>query len=169
MCSDFLGGHMYGRRVPTVVRPMSDEELEAWLPRVREAYAHDMVENAGADNEGARAKADADVERLFPGGVRSAAQLVYAIESDGAYIGELWLAEQETPFRRVLWIYDVHVDDEHRGQGHGRAAMLFAEAEARRLGLPGVALNVFGGNDAARGLYRSLGYIEEAVYMTKLV
>jgi ribosomal protein S18 acetylase RimI-like enzyme len=47
--------------------------------------------------------------------------------------------------------------------------MLFAEEEARRLGLPGVGLNVFGGNEPARGLYRSLGYAEEAVYMTKLL
>jgi GNAT superfamily N-acetyltransferase len=159
----------YGRRVPTVVRPMTDEELAAWLPRMRKAYADDMVQNAGADFERARAKAEADVERLFPDGVRSAEQLVYAIESDGEYVGELWLAEQDAPFRRVLWIYDVHVDDTHRGQGHGRAAMLFAEDEARRLGLPSVALNVFGGNEVARGLYRSLGYVEEAVYMTKLV
>ena len=47
--------------------------------------------------------------------------------------------------------------------------MTFAEDEARRLGLGFVALNVFGGNDPARGLYRSLGYAEEAVYMTKKV
>jgi len=91
------------------------------------------------------------------------------IESDGDPVGELWLAERDTEFRRVLWIYDVHVDDAHRGQGYGRAAMLFAEDEARRLGLSGVSLNVFGGNETARGLYRSLGYAEEAVYMTKLV
>jgi ribosomal protein S18 acetylase RimI-like enzyme len=32
-----------------------------------------------------------------------------------------------------------------------------------------VALNVFGGNEAARGLYRSLGYTEDAVSMSKPV
>jgi len=50
---------------------MTDEELAAFLPRVREAYAEDMVQNAGAEYEKARAKAVADVERLFPGGARS--------------------------------------------------------------------------------------------------
>jgi ribosomal protein S18 acetylase RimI-like enzyme len=148
---------------------MTDEEFEAWLPRVRVAYADDMVRNAGADPERARAKAEADTERMFPGGTRPAEQLVYAIDADGAYAGELWLAPQDTPFRRVLWIYDIHVDEACRGRGHARAAMAFAEEEARRLGLAGVGLNVFGGNDAARGLYRSLGYAEEAVYMTKLL
>src|SRR6185312_3371442 len=62
-------------RVSTALRPMTDEEFEAWLPRVREAYADDMVRNAGADAEKARAKAEADTERMFPGGARSAEQL----------------------------------------------------------------------------------------------
>jgi len=148
---------------------MTDDELAAWLPRVRTAYADDMVRNGGAAPDAASSKADADMERLFPGGARSADQLVYVIESDGEHVGELWLATRDTQLRRVLWIYDVHVDEAHRGRGHGRAAMLFAEDEARRLGLPAVSLNVFGGNDPARGLYRSLGYVEEAVYMTKTI
>jgi RimJ/RimL family protein N-acetyltransferase len=47
--------------------------------------------------------------------------------------------------------------------------MVFAEQEARRLGIPKVALNVFGGNEVARGLYLSLGYLETAVHMEKQV
>lgn len=30
-----------------------------------------------------------------------------------------------------------------------------------------MTLNVWGGNDVARGLYRSLGYVEESVHMRK--
>jgi ribosomal protein S18 acetylase RimI-like enzyme len=45
--------------------------------------------------------------------------------------------------------------------------MEFAEDEARRRGIDRVALNVFGGNEVARGLYRSLGYKENAVAMSK--
>ena len=66
-----------------------------------------------------------------------------------------------------LWIYEVRVDPAQRGKGLGRALMQFAAEEARRRSLPRVALNVFGGNDAARGLYRSLGYREAAVTMIK--
>jgi ribosomal protein S18 acetylase RimI-like enzyme len=47
--------------------------------------------------------------------------------------------------------------------------MQFAEDEARRRGIDQVALNVFGGNDGARKLYRTLGYAEVAIYMTKSV
>ena len=34
-------------------------------------------------------------------------------------------------------------------------------------GLDRIELNVFGGNEVARGLYRSLGFAESAVYMGK--
>ena len=45
--------------------------------------------------------------------------------------------------------------------------MLHAEEEARRRGLRHVGLMVFGGNEVARNLYRSLGYAENAVVMSK--
>lgn len=39
--------------------------------------------------------------------------------------------------------------------------------EVRRLGLGAIALNVFGGNEPARALYRSLGYRDVSVWMSK--
>jgi ribosomal protein S18 acetylase RimI-like enzyme len=45
--------------------------------------------------------------------------------------------------------------------------MLLAEAEARRRSLARIGLNVFGGNEVARNLYRSLGYTETAIIMHK--
>ena len=83
-------------------------------------------------------------------------------------MGELWIGRREgDPLGDALWVYSVRIDEDHRGRGYGRAAMLFAEEEARRLGFPRIALNVFGGNAVARGLYRSLGYEETAVVMRK--
>jgi Acetyltransferase (GNAT) family. len=45
--------------------------------------------------------------------------------------------------------------------------MLLIEEEARRRGFTEIRLNVFGGNEIARSLYRSLGYAEFAVAMRK--
>jgi ribosomal protein S18 acetylase RimI-like enzyme len=45
--------------------------------------------------------------------------------------------------------------------------MRLAEDEARGRGIDRIELNVFGGNDVARGLYRSLGYVETAAQMRK--
>ena len=67
----------------------------------------------------------------------------------------------------MIWIYDVEIDEQFRGRGLGREAMGLAEQEARARGLARVELNVFGGNEVARNLYRSLGYEESAVWMGK--
>jgi GNAT superfamily N-acetyltransferase len=146
---------------------MRDDEFAAWLPLMQERYAADMVGHAGMTPERAAAKAAEDTGRLFPAGTPSERQLVYVIEVDGEPAGDLWLAEREETLVPCLFVYDIHLDERHRGRGHGRAAMLFAEQEARRRGIDRIALNVFGGNQVARALYRSLGYEENAVAMSK--
>jgi ribosomal protein S18 acetylase RimI-like enzyme len=150
------------------VRPMTDEEFAEWLPTMRDRYAEDIRENAGASADKALAKAEADIERLFPGGKRSEQQLVHVIEAEGRNAGVLWFTEREDELTgRGLWIYEIRVDEAFRRRGLGREAMQFVEEEARRRGLSGVTLNVFGGNVAARSLYQSLGYEEVAVFMRK--
>ncbi len=148
---------------------MRDDEFAEWLPRAREDYADDMVRNAGADPEAARAKAVRDSELLFPGGLPSAEQLVFVIEADGERIGDLWLAEREGELWRRLFVWNIFIEADHRGRGFGRQVMLLAEQEAQRRGLTHIGLGVMGGNETARGLYRSLGYKETFVSMDKLV
>jgi len=148
---------------------MQDDEFAVWLPPMRERYAAEMVEQAGMSDERAAAKAEKDTEHLFPGGVPAPEHSVYVIEVDGEPAGDLWLTEREETMEPCLFVYDIRLDERFRGHGHGRAAMLFAEEEARRRGIDRVALNVFGGNEVARRLYRSLGYEENAVAMSKKV
>ncbi|HLY86455.1 MAG TPA: GNAT family N-acetyltransferase [Gaiellaceae bacterium] len=149
------------------LRPMRDDEFAAWAPRMRDEYARAMIDEGGFPAAGAAEKAAADLERLFPDGLPASEQLVFVLEADGDAVGELWLAEREDMGQRILFVYDIHVAEAHRGRGHGKAAMLLAEEEARRRGVERVALNVFGRNTTARSLYRSLGYEENAVAMSK--
>lgn len=149
------------------LRPMRDEEFADWLPRMRDDYGQAMIDEAGIPPEGAREKAAADIEQLFPDRRPSDEQLVFVIEADGEPVGELWLADRDVLGQRSLFIYDVHVAEPQRGRGLGKAAMLLAEDEARRRGIDRLALNVFGRNTVARRLYQSLGYEENAIAMSK--
>jgi ribosomal protein S18 acetylase RimI-like enzyme len=149
------------------IRPMRDDEFTAWLPKMLEDYGQAMIDDAGVPPEGAKAKAAADIEQLFPGQRPSDDQLVFVIDADGEAVGELWLAAREDFDGPTLFIYDIHVDEAQRGHGHAKAAMLLAEEEARRRGIGRLALNVFGRNTVARRLYQSLGYEENAVAMSK--
>jgi ribosomal protein S18 acetylase RimI-like enzyme len=150
------------------LRPMTDAEYDGWLPQAMDHYTSDIVD-AGVSEDAARAKAELDFPRLLPDGLATEGQWLYVVEEDGAPVGMLWVAERTDDVGPNLFVYDVQIDAEHRGRGLGKAAMQLAEDEARRRGIPRVTLNVFGGNDVARNLYRSLGYAEVAVYMSKTV
>jgi ribosomal protein S18 acetylase RimI-like enzyme len=59
-----------------------------------------------------------------------------------------------------LWVLrDLYVAREHRGRGVGRALVTRVRDDARAAGVPRIALQTEPDNDAARALYRSLGFI----------
>lgn len=59
-----------------------------------------------------------------------------------------------------LWVLrDLFVASEHRGHGVGRALVTRVRDDARAAGVPRIALQTEPDNDAARALYRSLGFI----------
>jgi RimJ/RimL family protein N-acetyltransferase len=151
------------------LRPLTNDEFESWFALRRDSYAEDMATNAGLDPERASARAATQMDELFPGRAPSPEQLVYVVEADGERVGELWLCARDDAWQPSLFIYFVGIDEEHRGKGYGTAAMELAESEAQRLGIDRIALNVFGRNEVARNLYRSVGYEENAVAMSKKV
>jgi GNAT superfamily N-acetyltransferase len=153
---------------PPVIRPLREDEYDLFIGRGLAFYVEDMV-RAGVDREVAQAKADLDLPQLLPDGLATPGHSMYAIEDDGRFAGYLWLCDRDGELGHSLFVYAVEVDEEFRGRGLGRAAMAFAEEEARRLGIAKVALNVFGGNAVARQLYLALGYTETAVHMEKRV
>jgi len=65
------------------------------------------------------------------------------------------------------WIYDISIDEEHRGKGYGRALLNGLEQVAREHGLESIGLNVFAGNDYARRLYERAGYEPTSIHMSK--
>jgi GNAT superfamily N-acetyltransferase len=148
---------------------MRDDELVDWLPEMQAEYAEHMIRDAGLEPEQAAARAAAEMEQLFPGGRPSTEQLLYILEAEDVPVGNLWLCRREDSFQSGMFVYNVRIDEQYRGRGYGRAAMLLAEEEARRRGLDKISLNVFGGNTVARALYSSLGYRENAVSMSKRV
>ena len=150
------------------IRPLREDEYDAFIARGLAFYVDDMV-RAGVDRDVAQAKADKDLPHLLPEGLATPNHYMYAILDDGCFAGYLWLCDRDGELGHSLFVYAVEIDDEFRGRGLGRAAMVFAEGEAKRLGIAKVALNVFGGNAVARGLYLSLGYMETAVHMEKRV
>ena len=149
------------------LRPLGEDEVEAFVAAARDGYADDLVRNAGANAGEARAKAERDVAALLVDGRPAEGHHLFVVEDGRGPVGRLWFAERRTGGETVAWVYDLFIHEQHRRRGLARETMGLLEDEARRRGLRKIALNVFGGNAPARALYRSLGYAEVSVWMSK--
>jgi ribosomal protein S18 acetylase RimI-like enzyme len=150
------------------LRPLRDDELPAYIEHARAQYAEDVERNAGFSRDEAQAKAARDIAGLFPNGRPITGQEIRVVEdaASGEPVGRIHYTARP-PGSRKAWLYDIEIDEHARGQGYGRAAMLQLEEELRREGFTQLSLNVFGGNERARSLYRSLGFRDVAVEMGK--
>jgi ribosomal protein S18 acetylase RimI-like enzyme len=153
------------------LRPLRDDEFPDFLELLRMEYVRSMVEEAGLSTEAAEDKATADHASLFPDGKAQAHHRIYLLEEveTGERAGHLFWAERQPPgsLQTRAYLYELFIDEAFRRRGLARRALELLEEEARGKGLPGIDLNVWGGNDAARGLYRSAGFDERAVFMSK--
>jgi ribosomal protein S18 acetylase RimI-like enzyme len=149
------------------LRPITPDEFPAFVAASKAGYAEGIEMHGGQTHEAARQKAEADFPAVLPLGLETPGHSIFIVEADGAEVGRLWLAQRDMAGRKILYVYDISIHSEHQGRGYGRAAMRLAEDEARSRGIDRIELNVFGGNDVARGLYRSLGYVETAAQMRK--
>ena len=154
------------------LRFMPTDRLRSWIITSSTEY-EEARQKAGDSAEAAAEKARTSLETSFPGGVPAPGHLVYDIvatdsESEETVVGYLWIAPL-TAGSDAWWVFDIAVDEHHRGAGFGRAAMQLAEKAAAEHGAATLGLNVFGYNTVARGLYDSLGYETTAVQMRKTV
>ena len=149
------------------LRPMRPDELPAFVEHSIVSYALGIETQGGQTAEFARKKSEEDHAAILPDGLDTPGHSLWIVEAGGEPVGFLWLAERDSGGRRVIFIYDVEIDEAYRGKGYGRAAMELAEERAVAQGIGRIELNVFGGNAVARKLYVSLGYLETSVQMGK--
>ena len=146
---------------------MTDDEVAGYVGPQFEGYVQERVA-AGERPDAARKIADEQMRTLFPDGRPAPGHLLYRVlDDDGAPHGSLWMGPRRPDEAESFWVWNVEIDEAHRGRGLGRAAMLLAEAEARAHGASELGLNVFGANSVARQLYQSIGYETTAVNMRK--
>jgi GNAT superfamily N-acetyltransferase len=147
------------------LRPLRDDEYDRWDAAHRAEYEHGLVEHVGMPREQAKAKVDRDVAKILPDGLATPDTRIWAVEDDGRVVGTVFVGLRDGG----AWLYDITIAEGERGKGYGRAAMTALEDEVRALGHTTIGLNVWGGNDVARGLYRSLGWVEESVHMRRRI
>jgi GNAT superfamily N-acetyltransferase len=148
---------------------MTPEEYRAWLPWAIEEYAREDVEHKRLDPDRARANMTAFLESVIPRGPRTEGHRLSIVEeaTTGERVGYVWWADRDLDAGPTAWIYDVYIDEPHRGKGFGRGLMAAVEAQVREAGLVRMELHAWVDNDPATSLYRSLGFVPAGMEMFK--
>jgi ribosomal protein S18 acetylase RimI-like enzyme len=142
-----------------ILRPMTSYEYAEWLKHTIPVYAADKVASGQWSEEESLQLSKKGYEELLPHGLTTPDNFLYMIEdSDSTSVGVLWFAVKTMFNARIAYVYDVEVQAHHRRKGHAYRAFCALEQEARRLGLSGIALHVFGHNVDAQALYAKLGF-----------
>ena len=150
------------------LEPMDEATYIAWRAATKREYAAEKVKAGNYPDSGADDLAEAEFVKLLPNGRLTPGQEIRSIVNDaGEKVGYAWFTIEDRDVGRVVYIYDIAVDEAHRRKGYARLALAEIDAYARDNGCIGVMLHVFGNNEAARGLYSSAGYLETNVIMLK--
>ena len=153
------------------LRPLEQHEFRAFLDALRVEYVRGLVEDARMPTAEAERKAAADHASLFPDGAPQPNHRISLLVDGGTgeRRGYVFWALRRPPeaVANRAYLYELFVDEPFRRRGVGRRALELLEDEVRAAELPGIDLNVWGGNDTARALYRSAGFEERAVFMSK--
>ncbi|MFI5091199.1 MAG: GNAT family N-acetyltransferase [Terriglobales bacterium] len=148
--------------------PMTAQEFEAWLPGEIAGYAAEHVRTGRWSEEEAVGLSRDEHTRLLPQGLATPDHRLWNIVPAGSEeaVGMLWIQVMQKPMPSVF-VYNIEIYPQFRRRGYAEQAMLKLEEEARRLGLEGIRLHVFGHNTAARPLYEKLGYVPTNIQMLK--
>jgi ribosomal protein S18 acetylase RimI-like enzyme len=102
--------------------------------------------------------------------VESQSHVTLVAQRNGERVGFLFMLDRlpdEVTMLPQGFVAYMAVEPEHRGAGVGAALLTAAENEAKRRGLPYMALMVTEENAAARRLYRRSGYQTERRLLCK--
>jgi ribosomal protein S18 acetylase RimI-like enzyme len=151
-----------------VLVAMTDADYASFLASAIPGFAADKVASGQWSSEQSLELSRKAYEELLPEGLNTVNHYLYSVLDDqGQTVGTLWFAAKEQAGKRIAYINDIEIRPEHRRRGHATRALAAAEDEARRLGLCGIGLHVFGHNAGARALYEALGYQPTNINMFK--
>lgn len=153
--------------VTVTLEPMTPAEYGGWLEPAIVEYAKDKVTSGEWPQDGALTRSRRGFRDLLPNGVATPDHHLFTGRAGGEAIGTLWVFVSAE--RGDAFIYDVAVEETHRGRGLGRALLEAAEVWIRKRGLRSVSLHVFGHNAIARRLYESADYQVTDLSMRKLL
>lgn len=150
---------------------MSEAEFLAYVAESIPDYAREKVKSGQWLEATSLGQAQEGFNELLPQGIVTPGHHFHNLTDtiSRTSVGILWFAVQERAGEKIAYVYDVFIISKHRRLGYATQAFDGLEAEAKRLGLSGIALHVFGHNAAAKALYEKLGFQPTNINMFKKI
>jgi ribosomal protein S18 acetylase RimI-like enzyme len=146
---------------------VTQAEYDSWYERCFREYKAENIRANGLTDAEAETKARGDFDRYLPNGLGSPDQYIFTMKEKDETVGFIWFCERGPSDNRKAYILDIVVEENQRGKGYGKEAMLLLEEKVKALELKHIGLHVFGHNHRAHELYKKLGYIETNIVMEK--
>ncbi len=137
-------------------RAMRPQEYGPWRAGQEVMYVDEVVGSGLAARAEAQRVAAKQFDDLLPEGLATENHTFLCVEAHGEVVATNWIAHHYAP--ATSFVFGVDVAAAHRGKGYGRAAMELGEQASLQAGDTQLALNVFGQNAPAIGLYEAMGY-----------
>ena len=147
--------------------PLQETEFHDYWQYAVDSWMRDMIEAGFIDSNISKEDAEAEVNRFLPQGMKTPGHYFFNVVENDENVGKVWIGVRTRSGTLEAFLWDIVIDEKHRGKGYGKGAMILVEDFARKKGAKKISLNVFAYNDVARNLYRKTGYRESAITMIK--
>ena len=153
----------------TFLKPMTTETFAAFKPTSQSNYAANLVSIEEIPLEVAARYASEQFDRLAPNGLDTQCQLFFDVIETASRqpAGHLWLGIQNRFEKKVVSINDIAIHPSFRRRGLGKSLMKLVEVEAAKARAAYIRLHVFDMNEAAKRLYRAMGFVPTSIDMRK--
>ena len=152
-----------------ILRPLTAGQFPEFRDMIVASYAADNVASGRWRETDALALSLRETEKALHAGAETPGQLLFAMTVRGIAeaIGYLWATAFEQGGLKVVFVCQVIVKPEYRRRGYARSALLNLEQLAADTDHDAMVLTVFGSNEGAQALYRSLGYRASTITLQK--
>lgn len=149
--------------------PMKENEFADYVEVLIHDYAKDNVEAGYWDPADAVQLSRKQTMDLLPQGVNTPNHHIFTVRDGDQRVGVIWMRATLDTVIKSGFIFDITIDENQRGKGYGKQAMLLIEEKAKDMGIRLIMLHVFANNKVARTLYEKLGYEARSLNMTKML
>lgn len=146
---------------------MTIDSFKPFMEKSQNNYSKDIALSLDILLEEAEKFSADQMLELLPGGFLSKGHFFYDIVDDNLTVGCLWIYIQEKCGTKMIFIYDIFVEESFRRKGIGSEALRVLEILATKMDIHRVGLHVFAHKKLAYKLYRKMGFKERNIGMRK--